>query len=179
MESETGEPLDLQPLCDSLQANAEAVATAIVDRWQVIAQSEPWQALTPGLDHNHLPDLIDSLAGAALCTDFDRDLCRKMVRDSAEHGKHRAEEGLDDTLLYREYHLLRRALWQQMKEDHGENATVFYATMRIDALVSLANSAALHGLNWVHLEKDGRWPHVLDELMAEWPLPHKQRVLPT
>lgn len=163
---------DLQPLCESLKANSEEVAAAIVDRWAVIAEGEPWQSLPPGLGHDHLPRLVESLAEAALCTDFDRERCRKMVHDSAEHGKHRGQEGLDDSLLYREYHLLRRALWQQMKEDHGETATVYYATMRIDALVSLANSAALYGLNWAALDKEGRWPHVLDELLDDWPLPH-------
>lgn len=170
MESNSG-TTDLLRLCESLQANAEALSGMVIERWAVIAEGEPWQALPPGLDHNHLPGLIESLAGAALCTEFDRDLCRKMVHDSAEHGKHRAREGLDDGLLYREYHLLRRALWQQMKEDHGDNATVYYATMRLDALISLANSAALHGLNWNQLDEEGRWPHVLDELLEKWPLP--------
>lgn len=171
MEGGTGNPMDLRGLCESLKANAEEIATAIIDRWDVIAKGEPWQALPQGLDQDHLPHLVRSLADAALCTEFDRDLCRRMVRISAEHGKHRGEEGLGDALLYREYHLLRRALWQRMKDEHGETATVYYATMRIDALVSLANSAALYGLNWAALDEEGRWPHVLDELLDEWPLP--------
>ena len=171
MKNETGEQMDLLALCETLKASAEEIATAIVDRWDEIARNEPWNALPPGLDNDHLPHLIRSLAGAALCTEFDRELCRKMVYDSATHGRHRGEEGLDDTLLYREYHHLRRALWQQMKEAHGENATVYYATMRIDALVSLANSAALYGLNWAVLHDEGRWPTVLEELLDEWPLP--------
>lgn len=168
---ETGRPRDLHTLCETIKASAETVVTAVIDRWDVIAEGEPWQALPPDLDHDHLPQLIRSLASAGLCTEFDRDLCRSMVHDSAEHGKHRAQQGMRDTLLYREYQLLRRALWRHMKEEHGETATVYYATMRLDALISLANSAALHGLNWATLERDGRWPHVLDELLDEWPLP--------
>lgn len=174
MEADTGNAVDLQSLCDDLTANAGELAGTIVDRWDVIAESEPWQALPPGLDHDHLPELIESLAGAALCTEFDRDLCRKVVHYSAVHGRHRGEEGLTDTLLYREYHLLRRALWQRLKDDHGETAAVFYATMRMDALISLANSAALYGLNWAALDEAGRWPHVLDELLDEWPLPEQR-----
>lgn len=169
--SQTGSRTTLLALCDSLKDNADEVATDIVARWDEIAKGEPWHALPAGLDNDHLPDLVRSLADAALCTEFDQALCRAMVQDSAVHGKHRAEEGMSDTLLYREYHLLRRALWQQMKEHHGETSTVYYATMRIDALVSLANSAALYGMNWEALEEDGRWPHVLDELLQEWPLP--------
>ena len=163
--------MDLLALCESMKSNAEETTARILERWQEIGEAEPWHALPRGLDHDHLPILIRSLAGAALCTEFDRELCRNMVHDSAEHGEHRVEEGLDEALLYREYHLLRRALWQQMKKDHGENAQVYYATMRIDALISLANSAALHGMNRHRLEREGRWPQVLDELLDEWPLP--------
>lgn len=168
---QTGMPSDLLTLCETLKANAEEVATDIVRRWGEIAVGEPWQALPPGLGNDHLPSLIRSLADAALCTEFDREMCRAMVRDSAKHGQDRGDEGFDESLLYREYHLLRRALWQRMKEEHGETRTVYYATMRIDALVSLANSAALYGLNSATLDEEGRWPEVLDELLEEWPLP--------
>lgn len=154
-----------------MKANSDDLASDIIDRWDVIAESEPWQVLPPDLDHDHLPQLVRSLAHAGLCTDFDRDACRSMAHDSAEHGKYRAQEGMEDALLYREYHLLRRALWHHMKETHGETATTYYATMRIDALISMANSAALYGLNWEALERDGRWPNIVDELLDDWPLP--------
>lgn len=169
--SETRQDMDLMTLCESLKANAASIATKILENWDTIAEGEPWQALPPDLDHDHLPDLIRSLASAGLCTEFDRDLCRVMVTDSATHGDHRAAEGMDDALLYREYHLLRRALAKQLQRDHGENAAVFYATMRMDALIGLASSAALHGMNRAALEQEGRWPHVLDELLDGWPLP--------
>lgn len=169
--TEIGRPMDLLALCETLKANAEDVAVAIIDHWQAIGQSEPWHAIPDDLDYNHLPKLIRELAGAALCTEFDPMLCRQVVQSSALHGQHRGEEGLDDTLLYREYHLLRRALWRQLKEDHGETTTVYYATMRVDALISLANAAALYGLYRPRLEAERRWPDVLEELLESWPLP--------
>lgn len=169
--SDTGSRMELRTLCESMKSSAEEITRRILERWEVIAKGESWQALPPGLDHDHLPNLVRSLASAGLCTDYDSELCDRMVRDSAEHGKYRAEQGFSDSLLYREYHLLRRALWQQLTEDHGESATVYYATMRVDALISLANSAALYGLNWRSLEEEGRWPDVLDEILEQWPLP--------
>jgi hypothetical protein len=168
---ETGRQMDLLAICESMKANADEVARAIVDRWLEIIEAEPWQRLPEGLDFNHLPRLIRDLAGAALCTEFDRGMCATLVRTSAQHGQHRAEEGLGEELIFREYHLLRRALWRQMKADHGENATVYYATMRVDALVSLASSAALHGMNRDALIEQGVWPQVLDDLLDDWPLP--------
>lgn len=168
---QTGKPMDLLALCETLKSNATDVAGAIVDRWRTIGQSEPWHALPDRLDFDHLPALIRALAGAALCTEFDRGLCRQLVETSATHGEHRAEQGLEESLLYREYHLLRRALWEQMKSKHGENATVYYATMRLDTLTSLATAAALQGLNRSRLERNDSWPDVLDQLLDEWPLP--------
>jgi hypothetical protein len=169
--SKTGRPMDLLAICETLKANANELAGSIVRRWRTIGSNEPWHALPDDLDFDHLPDLIRALAGAALCTDFDRGMCRKVVSVSADHGRHRGSEGLDEALLYREYHLLRRALWLQMKENHGETSTVYYATMRVDALISLANAASLHGLNQDSLEDQGRWPRALDHLLDEWPLP--------
>lgn len=164
-------PIDLLALCETMKANAGDVSAAIIRRWHAIGRSEPWHSLPEDLDFDHLPDLIRALAAAALCTDFDRSLCREAMRVSAEHGHHRASEGLDEALIYREYHLLRRALWRELKEEHGETSAVYYATMRVDALISLANAAALHGLNRERLEEEGRWPQALDELLADWPLP--------
>lgn len=163
--------MELLTLCESIKSNAETITSQVLDHWGTIAEAEPWHALPEDLDHDHLPHLLRSLAGAGLCTEFDRDMCREVVQHSATHGRHRAAEGFDDGLLYREYHLLRRALWKQVKLDHGESATVYYATMRLDALIGLASSAALHGMNWAALDEEGRWPQVLEELLDEWPLP--------
>ncbi len=38
-------------------------------------------------------------------------------------------------------------------------------------VVSLASSAALHGMNREELEEQGAWPDVFDDLLDSWPLP--------
>jgi hypothetical protein len=163
--------MELLALCETLKGNAADVADRIIDRWQEIARSEPWLALPPDLDFDHLPDLIRELAGAALCTEFDRALCEGMVATAARHGEHRGREGFAEDLLYREYHLLRRAMAERMKRDHGESAVVYLATMRLDTLTSLSEAAALHGLHRERLEESRPWSRVVDELMDGWPLP--------
>lgn len=165
-------PTNLAALCESLKANADQIAATVIEKWRKIGVTEPWHALPDGLDFDHLPELIAALADAALCTVYDAILCREVAELAARHGEHRADEGLHEALIYREYHLLRRALWIQMKEEHGETATVYYATMRVDALISMAIAASLHGLNREALEAEGRWPEALDELVADWPLPN-------
>lgn len=171
--SHAPDPMDLLTLCETLKGNADALAEGIVSEWQLIADSEPWHALPSGLDFDHLPGMIRALAGAALCTEFDRGVCRRLVDLAAEHGHHRAQEGFSESLLFREYHLLRRALWSRIRQDHGESRTVYYAAMRLDAVMSLATESALHGLNRESIERRGEWPEVLDRLLDEWPLPER------
>ena len=163
--------LDLLTLAEMLKANAEEVSAAVLARWERIGEAEPWHRLPDDLDHDHLPELIRGLAGAALGTEFEASVCRRVLSTSAEHGHHRSREGLEEALIYREYHLLRRALWEQLKEEHGETATVFYAAMRLDALIGLATAAAMHGWNRRDLERRGRWPGALEDLLDRWPLP--------
>ena len=163
--------LDLVSLAEVIKANADAVSADILDRWDRIARNESWHRLPQDLDHDHMPELIRALAGAALGTEFDRSLCKRVVELAARHGYHRAREGLDEALIYREYHLLRRALWERLKAEHGENATVYYAAMRIDTLISLSTSASVHGWNRDALSAAGRWPDALEELLHGWPLP--------
>lgn len=163
--------LDLVEIAQMLKANAHEVSEDILQRWSRIGEAEPWQRLPPEVDLDHLPELIRRLAAAALGTEFDRDLCETVVAASAEHGSHRALEGLEEALVYREYHLLRRALWEKLTVEHGENATTYYAGMRLDALISLALAAGLHGWNRPTLEANGRWPEALTDLLDNWPLP--------
>lgn len=167
--------MELLALCETLKGKAEAIADQIVDRWQEIARSEPWLALPPDIDFDHLPDLIRGLAGAALCTEFDRSLCEQVVRTAAQHGEHRDREGFPDDLIYREYHLLRRAMWERLRRDHGESAMAYLAAMRLDALSSLATAAALHGLHRHELTEKRPWSRVLQELLDDWPFPGHAR----
>lgn len=162
--------MELLDLCETVKGNARAIAVQIVSRWREIADAEPWLALPPELDFDHLPELIRALAAAALCTEYERGLCRAAAGLAAEHGATRAEQGFGENLIHREYHLLRRALAERMKRDHGENATVYYATMRLDALVSVVAAAALYGFNRSAID-DARWPDILDDLLDDWPLP--------
>lgn len=163
--------MNLEKLCDQITNEAEPIARLIIERWDYIARNEPWLALPRDLDFDHLPDLVRRMAEAALCTDFDRQRCRDLIASAAAHGEHRAREGFEETLIYREYHLLRRALWHRMKAQEGENANVYYASMRLDTISTLATSGALHGLHREELERQGRWPDVLEEIMTEWPVP--------
>lgn len=163
--------MDLLALCESVKGNAEPIAEDVINRWHRIGAAEPWLALPDDLDLDHLPGLIRLLAAASLCTDYDRGLCQEAIRAAASHGERRAKQGYGETLLHREYHLLRRGLAEHLKGEHGDGQTVYLAVMRMDALTTPVISAALHGFHRVDLEAEGRWPEVIDEILDEWPLP--------
>ena len=169
------DPIQLLTLGETLKGNADDIANQIVTRWQEIARVEPWLALPSDLDFDHLPTLIRQLAAAALCTEFDRGLCEQVARTAAEHGEYRAAEGFHDDLIYREYHLLGRAMWERMREDHGESAMAYLAAMRLDALTGLGTAAALYGLHRDRVTGTRSWAEVLEDLLDKWPLPSSGR----
>lgn len=163
--------MDLHTLCHRIVEESERIAEQVVHRWGEITASEPWLSLPDDLDFDHMPDLIRRMALASLCTEFQRDRCRDLIASAAVHGEHRARQGFEETLIYREYHLLRRALWSRMKQEEGENARIYIASMRMDTISTLATAGALHGMHRQELEAQGRWPDILEEIMTEWPLP--------
>ncbi len=163
--------MDLLTICESVKARASDIAADIIDRWDGISVSEPWLELPEQLNHDHLPELVLRLGAASLCTDFDRDLCREVMHTAAKHGERRRTEGYGESLVHREYHLLRRTLAERIKREYGETSTVFLAMMRMDALTTLAIAAALHGFHRSDLAERGVWPDVIDRLLDEWPLP--------
>ena len=161
---------ELKRLCEKIGREAADITDQILHRWTEISANEPWLALPEDLDFDHLPELIQRMAGAALCTDFEREPCRALLATAATHGEHRARQGFEETLIYREYHLLRRALWTRMTEEGGEHADAYYASMRMDTISTLATAGAIHGMHREELEAQGRWPDILEEIMTEWPL---------
>lgn len=161
----------LEKICEELKAQAEDIARQVVGRWSTIGANEPWLSLPEDLDQDHLPDLIRRMVVASLCTDFERERCRDLIASAASHGEHRARQGFEENLIYREYHLLRRALWNRLKDGYGEGAGAYYASMRLDTISTIATAGALHGMHREELEAQGRWPGILEEIMTEWPLP--------
>ena len=163
--------MELKDLGEKIARDAPDIADQIINRWGEICVREPWLTLPDDLDFDHLPELIERMAGASLASDFARERCRDLLATSATHGEHRARQGFEEGLIYREYHLLRRALWTRLKEERGEGADVYYASMRLDTVSTLATAGALHGMHREELQAQGRWPGILEEIMTEWPLP--------
>jgi hypothetical protein len=127
------------------------------------AAGQPWLSLPQGYSLDSLPDLILALANEALAEDPEAHV--QKVWTAVGHGQDRAETGFPETLLFNEYHLLRMAVWNFVR-DSFPAGDAFHAIARIDAAITQATSASLLGYHRVALEKRGDWPGAVERLIA-------------
>lgn len=161
----------LEELCTWLCAQSSEVASQMVEEWVVVNEQEPWFAVPRDIDCDHLPEMISCLTDTAVCTFFDVEKRYALVRAAAKHGEDRKAQQFAEAVMHREYALLRRSLWELLKnhlEDRGDAAT---AMVRFDTALQLATAASLRGYFRETLENAGQWPDALDALARDWIFP--------
>ena len=156
---------DYRRALTGLEENADAVAKRVVASWDRRAEEELGQKLPEGLDLNSLPDLIRHLAAAATAGP-NNPVVAAMIRIALEHGRHRRQEGYTDTVLFREYHLLRRFLWDELKASDSPQEAVVAAILHIDAAMTLATAGSIHGFHLIDHPTDEE--ALIDKLAADW-----------
>jgi hypothetical protein len=150
-----------------IEQEAEALVKWVLEAWGVIAEAEPWLALPPDLDQDHLPQLVRELSAAALDGARSESLRRQLLYTAAEHGAHRRDSGFAEDLIHTEYHLLRRALWSYLRKQFGENDDTVEVILRVDATITLAAAGSLLGYHRTALEAAGRWPDGLEKVLGD------------
>jgi len=161
-------PVTLKETARVIAANADQLARTVVGDWGSIIEREPWLALPAVIDQDHLPDLIRCLADCAVGREFDRGACRGLIDTAASHGHSRYILGVDENILFREYHLLRHGIWNHLRDDYGASEEMVPVITRFDAGITLSTRASLHGYHRATHEHTGRWPDVLGTLLDEW-----------
>jgi hypothetical protein len=134
-----------EELGERLIAEAGDIALRITVLWGALADREPWLSRYAGLTQDHLPEMVRTLATAALLRPGDRDAGQELVRAAREHGASRREEGHADTAIPGEYLLLRRALRPIIAELSTRPSLLTSVVARIELGIGLAEAAALHG----------------------------------
>lgn len=117
----------------------------ILSDWLTLTGTHPWLQLPDELDLDHLPDLVHALIDTCVGRDRDGDPKRRVVEAGLMHGQHRARQDYPDHLLFREYHLLREAIWRGMHRRHPQERQTVSAISRIDAAITVATRASLQG----------------------------------
>jgi hypothetical protein len=146
---------------------------AVMKRWRHAVATEPGLMGARDLDVDSLPELIGT-AVDVLDERPDPDTARRnLLHWALEHGRHRICEGVPDDMLFKEYHVLRYALWDTIRERHGANRNSTAVITKLDAVLSVAARASLRGYYHEHFEKggvdtaenlleDGPWPDGAD-----------------
>ena len=160
-------PAYRKPL-EAIEERAAALATRIAETWQERSVEVLGAPLPKELDLDSLPELIRTLARAAYAGP-DEPAPEELVRVAFKHGVHRRSSGYADNVVFREYHLLRSYLWDELKKsDHPQDAIVG-AILRIDAAMTAATAASAHGF---HLEdKEIDQEKLVKRLLKVWTMP--------
>ncbi|HUH12693.1 MAG TPA: hypothetical protein VMK65_06265 [Longimicrobiales bacterium] len=123
------------------------------------------------VDHDHLPQTIEALLDACSQPRLDRAALRRGVENAAKHGEHRAGQGFDEGLIFREYGVLRNVLEDYLREREPDPGTRARALIRLDAGITALSGASLRGLHKEALEAEGKWTGLLARYLETLDLP--------
>jgi len=140
----------------------------ILEAWERLPKEEPWYSLPREYLLDHLPEVIRRVVHAALIEPGSREALKKVVEGGAENGRHRLDVGFPDTVLFTEYHLLRIALWEHLRNYYASDANQTEAILRIESVSTVAMMAALRGYHREVFESRDEWPETLEGLTDEW-----------
>jgi hypothetical protein len=155
----------MKHIAEDLKTNVSGVLA----EWERLVREHPWYSLPREHRVNNLPNVVVGLVEAALARPGVPAAHRQKVTAAAEHGQHRREQGIPETLIFTEYHLLRQALWSYLVDKHGPSDDIVEAIMRIDTAISLATNASMWGYYRLEIEALGKWEEGMERLVASSP----------
>lgn len=133
------------PLTKDVIDAAPDLAAGVVRDWSASGPSRVLDRRHP-IDENDLVALICRLGEAALTRETGAGKPRReLIRAAIQHGRERRTDGFTEEMLFLEYHLLRRGLWNELRRRNPELASE--TIMRIDAEISMATCASLRGFH--------------------------------
>lgn len=151
---------------------ADRIATnvqEVLKRFDEVGEEDPWINLPGEYRVNYLSEVIALASTLALCAPDDEETCRKLVHGAAHHGETRLEQGLPDSIIFREVYLVRESVWSYIRQmDDTDTELATEAILRIDMALSLASKASLRGYHRPAFQARGSWPQAIDGLVDEW-----------
>ncbi|MDP9349533.1 MAG: hypothetical protein M3P24_10405 [Gemmatimonadota bacterium] len=142
----------------------EHVSEVLVE-WERLLRQQPWYSLPADHRINSLPDVIVGIVDASLCTPTEVESHRRKVQAAAEHGSHRRQQGIPESLILTEYHLLRQAIWRYLLTKYGSSDRMVDAIMRIDSAITLATNASMWGYHRPEIEALGKWEAGMEKMV--------------
>lgn len=161
------------------QAIAEGVighADEVLEHWHDAVVHEPWFTLPRNERSGFLPELIVALAEAAVLMPGDRESCRKVVVAAAAHGRARRANGIPETSIPIEFHLLRQAIAHYLLQSFSPSEALSNSILAFDAAISLGLNACMWGYFREEIDAQGLWETAVDRLVDSACQPHDFRV---
>ena len=155
---------DVRAILEDLRRRTDDV----VENWLERMEAQPWLRLPPEATVDHVPEMIEALVAAILGEPSVEEARRNAIRVACKHGNHRQEQGLDDSVLHREHHLLRASIWDVIRRRHGDVPACFAAISRVDVATTMTTTGSLHGYHMDGLEERDA---AAERLAAEGPWP--------
>jgi hypothetical protein len=153
---------------NDLEEHAAAIAVRIAGSWHERAEAELGAPLPRELDLDSLPELIRTLARAAHAGPKDP-ASEELIRVAIKHGKDRRKAGYADTLIFREYHVLRRFLWDELRKSKETQDAVIKAILHIDAAMTAATAASALGFRLEDKPMDEET--LIKRILKDWTMP--------
>jgi hypothetical protein len=104
---------------------------------------------------DHLPDLVHSLADAALTQSPGEADIRMLIATAMVHGNSRRNEGANLEEIFGDYYRLRTAMWEYLQERQIPANVATQAVLNIDRAITTATTASLLGYHERDIEADG------------------------
>jgi len=142
----------------------------VIERWESMIGEEAWSHLERDERIDALPGVVIRLVEVSLKEPYDPAEYRTDVHAAAVHGEHRREQGVDEDLIYREYHYLRQAFWDFLGKVCGSRREMTEAIQRIDSSITLATMASLYGFHQQEMESEDAYRRKIESLADDSPL---------
>jgi CheY-like chemotaxis protein len=161
------------PARTAASAEVQAIAQKVIvnvdevlEMWHKAVTEEPWFSLPREDRAGFLSEVVVSLAEASLLLPNQEDSCRKTVIAAAAHGRGRRTQGIPESSIPIEFHLLRQAIWRYLMQEFEPSDELRSAIIAFDSSISLALNACMWGYFRDEIEAQGMWDTAVDRLVA-------------
>jgi hypothetical protein len=129
----------------------------ILAEWEAVSREEPWHVHPERYGLDSLHEVVRGVLDVALGDGADKEASERLVRAAAAHGDQRRGQTTGDEALLREYHALRTALWRYLGRVPMPAGEALTAISRVDAVITVATTAALRGYHRSDMHPTPEW----------------------
>jgi hypothetical protein len=129
----------------------------ILAEWEAVSRDEPWHVHPERYGIDSLREVVRGVLDVALGDGGDKEASERLVRAAAGHGDQRRVQAVGDDCLLREYHALRTALWRYLGRVPMPASEALTAISRVDAVITVATTAALRGYHRSDMRPTPEW----------------------